>query len=187
VKIDVQQCIGCGAIATPQPCLGTCVDRRLDLVAADQHALAQSAVEVMETTRTQRRDLLDELVRSPLTPSDWQSLRARARSALRQPPAAAAAAVITTWACDSCGRIEAPQPCIGLCVRPAVTMVPATEHQDLLTRAGELADTLARLAVPLRQLAWTTPRPDAWEASVRALRASAVEQVIEADLARIDR
>ena len=68
-----------------------------------------------------------------------------------------------------------------------MTMVPATEHRALLTRARELTEALERAAVPLRQLAWTTPRPGAWEASIRALRASAVEQVIEADLARIDR
>ena len=72
VTIDVLQCIGCGAIATPQPCLGTCVDRRLDLVAADQHALAESAVEAMETTRTLRRALLGEVARSPLAPADWE-------------------------------------------------------------------------------------------------------------------
>ena len=187
MTIDVLQCIGCGAIATPQPCLGTCVDRRLDLVAADQHALAESAVEAMETTRTLRRALLGEVARSPLAPADWELLRARARVALRPPPAATPAAVITTWACDSCGRIEAPQPCIGVCVRPVVTMVPATEHHALLTRARELTEALERASVPLRQLAWTTPRPGAWEASARALRASAVEQVVEADLARIDR
>jgi hypothetical protein len=44
------------------------------------------------------------------------------------------------------------------------------------TAARTLTDALERLAVPLRQVAWTTPRD-------RAASVSAVEQVVEAALA----
>lgn len=158
IEIDVQQCIGCGALSTPEPCLGTCVDRRLDLVPAD-------AAHALEHRLRARRALVEEL--RQLTPATWDALRARARDELRVPLATPDA--ITAWSCDSCGRIEAPQPCIGVCIRPTTPMVDAT-----VTR--EHADALERLAVPLRQLAWTTPRD-------RAASVSAIEQVVEAALA----
>ena len=63
VVIDVQRCIGCGAISTPQPCTGTCVDRRLDLVAADEHAAAVAAVEALERRCALQRALLTEIAR----------------------------------------------------------------------------------------------------------------------------
>ena len=30
---------------------------------------------------------------------------------------------VETWLCTSCGRIEAPRPCLGICVRQQVEMV----------------------------------------------------------------
>lgn len=169
IEIQVQRCIGCGAISTPQTCTGDCADRRLDLVAADEHAVAVAAVDALRERVEEQRAVLA----TPLTPA----LRTRARAALHALPAPPVAAdEITTWACDSCGRIEAPQPCIGVCVRPTTTFVPATVHHELIARARELEAAQSRLAVPLRQLAWTTPRD--WDET-----ASAIEQVIEAALA----
>jgi hypothetical protein len=76
--------------------------------------------------------------------------------------------VITTWACD-CGHIEAPQPCIGVCVRPETPMVEAAEHAAVIERADALRHELERLAPPLRQLAWATPRPGRWAEAAAAL------------------
>lgn len=173
LELQVQRCVGCGAISTPQPCTGDCADRRLDLVDEADHAAAVAAVDALSDWVDEQRALLT----TPLSPATWDLLSARARVALHAPPAQPAAAdELTTWACDSCGRIEAPQPCIGVCVRPTVAFVPASVHHETLADARELAATLDRLAVPLRQLAWTTPRD--WDAT-----ASAIEQVIEAALA----
>src|SRR5689334_21893187 len=106
-------------IETPQPCLGTCIDRRLDLVGAAEHAAAMAAVSALEAALAQRRTLLAHLARS----ADWEALRAPARAALRFRSDLSPGATVTAWACDSCGRIEAPQPCIGVCVRPETPMV----------------------------------------------------------------
>jgi hypothetical protein len=172
VEIQAQRCIGCGAISSPQPCTCDGPEHRLDLVAADEHAAAVAAVEALSDWVEEQQALLT----TPLRRATWDLLRARARVALHAlPPAAVAGEEITTWACDSCGYLEAPQPCIGVCVRPTVSFVPATAHHEVLARARELEAMRDRLAVPLRQLAWTTPRD--WDAT-----ASAIEQVIEAAL-----
>jgi hypothetical protein len=171
--ISVMQCIGCGAISTPQPCLGTCIDRRLDLVAAELHAATLAAVSTLQAASADRRRMVGRLAESELTPGDWGPLRARARAMLRLPAPPEPATVVTTWACDSCVRIEAPQPCIGVCVRPTTAMVPAQDYQAARDELLELIRTLERLAPPLRLLAWVRPRPNRWEASAAALRAAA--------------
>ena len=81
--------------------------------------------------------------------------------------------MIEAWACDSCGRIEAPQPCIGVCIRPETPMVEAAEHRAVLEQAAAIAGELERLAPPVRQLAWATPRRGHAEAGARALQAAA--------------
>src|SRR3954467_9690939 len=112
MTVTVLRCIGCGAIETPQPCLGTCRERRLDLVPADQHAAVVAALAELERALAARRTLLARLVRT----SDLEPLRAPARAALRAVAEPVAGERLTTWACDSCGRVEAPQPCIGVCI-----------------------------------------------------------------------
>ena len=170
--ITVNQCIGCGAIETPQPCLGGCHEHRLDLVPADEHRALLAAVDAYEALLAARRRLLADVERSSLADDEWAELRARARATLHTPPLPEPALELTTWECD-CGHIEAPQPCIGICVRPARAMVPAEDHRALMTRATALASEAERLAPALRQLAWTTPRSDHRDDTATALRAAA--------------
>jgi hypothetical protein len=171
--IIVLVCIGCGAVSTPQPCLGTCIDRRLDLVRADQHAAAVAALTALEAALAERRTLVERLARSAPAEAEWEPLRARARASLRGEGAPDPGDVITTWACDSCGRIEAPQPCIGVCIRPETPMVTAAEHADVLEQAGAVAHELERLAPPVRQLAWVTPRSGRLAEAASAVQAAA--------------
>ena len=171
--ISVQECIGCGAISTPQPCLGTCVDRRLELVRAGEHAAAVTALAGLERSCDDLRTLVERLARVAPAEDEWEPLRARARGALRGADELSPADVVTAWACDSCGRIEAPQPCIGVCIRPETAMVPAAEHQAVLDRAAVARSERGRLAPPVRQLAWSTPRAGRFQDAARALQAAA--------------
>lgn len=173
--ITVNQCIGCGAIETPQPCMGGCHEHRLDLVPAEEHEAARTAAEALATLVHERRTLLADLERSSLADVEWAALRTRARAALHTPPLPEPALEITTWKCD-CGHIEAPQPCIGVCVRPERAMVPAAEHRAVHTHAAALAAEAERLAPALRQLAWTTPRAHHRDDTARALRALAQQE-----------
>jgi hypothetical protein len=67
------------------------------------------------------------------------------------------------WQCIGCGRIDGPQPCIGICRDRKVELVDAAELDRAQARIAEL-ETL------LHVLAHTTPHADAWERSWRQLQ-----------------
>jgi hypothetical protein len=101
---------------------------------------------------------------------------------------------IPAWQCIGCGRIEAPQTCIGVCQDRRVELVYASEHAETeaelaaVRSALEAAErardaTLAKLATTVRErdaldavtrrLAFSRPRSGEWERSYRALQAQA--------------
>lgn len=84
---------------------------------------------------------------------------------------------VKAWQCIGCGKIEAPQTCVGVCQDRRVEFVYADEHVAALSRLhGELQrerERTARLAALLRRLAGTTPHPGEWERSYRTLAAQA--------------
>jgi len=91
---------------------------------------------------------------------------------------------VKAWQCIGCGKIEAPQPCIGVCQDRKVQFVYAEDYEEALVQtrqAIERANTLHKL---VRQLALTTPRDGEWEQCYRALQRRA--QRIVADLATED-
>jgi hypothetical protein len=69
----------------------------------------------------------------------------------------------TAWQCIGCGRIESPQPCIGVCRDRAAEFVDAADYDRLAAHA-------AALEALVRQLAATTPRKGEWERSYRVLQ-----------------
>lgn len=80
---------------------------------------------------------------------------------------------VTAWQCIGCGKIEAPQTCIGVCQDRRVEFVYAFEHEEALAqlaRARRQAEALGALA---RQLAWATPHDGEWERSYRAMQSQA--------------
>jgi hypothetical protein len=80
---------------------------------------------------------------------------------------------ITAWRCIGCGKIEAPQPCIGVCQDRKVDLVDAVDY-DQATADGSAARSQAEdLARLVRRLAHTTPSDGEWERSYRALQAQA--------------
>jgi hypothetical protein len=95
---------------------------------------------------------------------------------------------IQAWQCIGCGRLEAPQNCIGVCQDRKVELVDAAVYDDLHRRLLAQQETCGRLRALVRQLAWSTPRPDAWERSYRALqdRARALLDEIEQTVASTD-
>ncbi|MEO6929737.1 MAG: hypothetical protein ABI190_11280 [Casimicrobiaceae bacterium] len=77
---------------------------------------------------------------------------------------------VKAWQCIGCGRIEAPQTCIGICEYRKVDFVHADEYGALLaeaTVARQRQDLLVTLA---RKLAHTTPRDGQWDRSYRAMQ-----------------
>ena len=75
------------------------------------------------------------------------------------------------WRCIGCGKVDAPQPCVGVCQDRKVELVLAGDYDALLARTQELESALALIAR-------ITPRDGEWEASWRALQERA-RQVLE--------
>lgn len=89
-----------------------------------------------------------------------------------QPTASEAGPVehIRAWRCIGCGKIEAPQPCIGICQDVAISLVDADAYDDTEALARGVRCEVAELSTLVRRLAFTTPRDGEWERSYRALQ-----------------
>jgi hypothetical protein len=74
------------------------------------------------------------------------------------------------WQCIGCGRIEAPQPCIGICQDRKVELVYASELAASNALCGQARARAEALLALVRRIALTTPRDGAWERSYRALQ-----------------
>ena len=94
---------------------------------------------------------------------------------------------IQAWQCIGCGRLEAPQNCIGVCQDRKIELVDARMYDDLQGRLDAESVKSGRLLALVQQLAWSKPRPDAWERSYLALQAQAralveeIRKVAQAD------
>jgi hypothetical protein len=77
--------------------------------------------------------------------------------------AAATTERIKAWQCIGCGKIDAHQPCMGICQDQKVDLVYASDYDRLLAQTAQL-ETLINL------LARTTPRAGEWEHSYRLLQ-----------------
>lgn len=75
---------------------------------------------------------------------------------------------IKAWECIGCGRVEAPQPCLGICQDRAVELVHAEAYRRLKGDNAKMRELILRLAR-------TSPREGAWESGYRALQKRAAE------------
>jgi hypothetical protein len=77
---------------------------------------------------------------------------------------------ISAWQCTGCGRIEGPQPCVGVCQDKKVTFVSSEAYDATFARLREAEARLAALESLARRMALSTPRRGEWEKSYRALQ-----------------
>jgi hypothetical protein len=80
---------------------------------------------------------------------------------------------ITAWECIGCGRIEAAQPCIGICQDRRIELVRAADYNETVSQLSALRVRMEELDALARQLARTTPRPGFWEHTYRVLQSRA--------------
>ena len=73
---------------------------------------------------------------------------------------------LTAWRCIGCGKLDAPQPCIGVCKDRKVELVDALAYDAL-------RDELAQLERFVRFIASVKPRPEAVGATLEAFRREA--------------
>jgi hypothetical protein len=84
---------------------------------------------------------------------------------------AARPVVATTWWCPACDRIEAPQPCIGVCVRRPEPMVASEMYDSVDAEAVAAAERARPLLRALRLAATVTPRDGRYAETWAALAA----------------
>lgn len=80
---------------------------------------------------------------------------------------------LTAWRCIGCGKVEAPQPCIGVCSDRKVELVEARDYDMALARIARVEAERDRLLEFLRMMARNKPHEDCWESSYRHLQALA--------------
>ena len=77
---------------------------------------------------------------------------------------------VNAWQCIGCGRIEAPQTCVGICEYRKVQFVNVFAHEQALAAAVAARREADILGVVVRQLAHTSPRQGECERSYEALQ-----------------
>ena len=184
-RLTIPSCIGCGAMREDETCPVPCAERRVELVrGGDYDRLAAAATACRARVRGLRA-VVGELARTEPAHGEWQAayteLQQSARSALRRfsPPGGtpddpfSAAPAVVVWRCPDCGGVDAPQPCIGVCIWRPAQWVDAASYEAERCRA--LADRRAERSLIglLRTLAFTTPRTGKWERNWRALQSRA--------------
>jgi len=90
---------------------------------------------------------------------------------------------IQAWQCIGCGKIEAPQPCIGVCRDRKVLFIGKDEHEAALAEIARLREQLQSAASRLRRFGLAAPRAGQWEAAYTALRDEARALIAQLDAA----
>jgi len=80
---------------------------------------------------------------------------------------------LKAWQCIGCGKIEAPQTCIGVCQDRRVEFVYASDHKELLAQLRATQRHALAASAVLRRLASTMPHDREWERSYRAIQEQA--------------
>ena len=184
-RLAVPTCVGCGAMSRPGTCETGCAEHKLVLIrAAALDALTNAERQILANTTalaSPAEHLLDRRTATEGWLAAFASVQEQARTALRSAPddPAVAAELDTpaepavTWWCNRCGGIDAPQPCLGICVWRTVEWAHDSTYEDVRERVLAERRTEQRLRALLRGLACTTPHHGQHERSWRAFAAGA--------------
>lgn len=84
--ISAWQCIGCGKLDAPRPCVGVCEDRKVDLVRAHDYEVAVAQLQQAQARVAELLALTRLLATTTPTAQHWQrtylALQRRARALL---------------------------------------------------------------------------------------------------------
>lgn len=184
-RLTIPACIGCGAMRQDHSCPAACSEYRLELVRGSDYDQLTRAAAACRARILGLRAVVAELARTGPGPGEWkaayEALQRSARSALRRfKPAPAGrddplspADTVVVWRCQDCGGLDAPQPCIDVCIWVPAVWVDATWHESVRSRAAADREAERSLAGLLGRLAFATPRAGQWEQNLRALQVQA--------------
>ena len=80
---------------------------------------------------------------------------------------------IEAWQCIGCGKLEAPQPCIGVCQDKKIELIDAALCDRIEEQLKQARRQRALLKGLVQQLAYATPHDGQWESSYRYLQRQA--------------
>ena len=185
-RLSIPGCIGCGAMRQYESCAGACRERRLELVSGGDYDELTAAAAACRVRIEGLWAVVGELARTEPGPGEWrvayQAARQSARSALRRfRPAAGGrgdellspAEIVIVWQCQDCGGVDAPQPCIDVCIWGPADWVAAASYESERSRAAVDREVEQSLAGLLRRFASATPRDGQWERSWHAFQSQA--------------
>lgn len=169
--LPVATCIGCGARSHEAQCSDGCTDLPLDLVDVDDLVAIATRAEALEERVAELREVARALIDEPV---DWTGSQERARAAvLIAVPAAPEVDVIEGWGCPRCGRVDAPQPCLGICVRRPGLVADIAEYREYAAQAQRTAEVDRTLSAFVHVVGGVHPRPGREQQTVESLRARA--------------
>ena len=160
-------------------CETGCTEQKLELVrAAASDTLSEVAARASahaEAFSAVARELLDEA-----TPERYRGLQAQAHDALARYPDtdheeewAQPSEPAITWWCERCGGLDAPQPCLGICVWRPVEWVNRSVYERAREQAFAARARERDLRRLLRRIAAVTPRAEQLDDNWRAFEAEA--------------
>jgi hypothetical protein len=170
-------------------CAGGCVEHTLQLVPAAQYdllaAFASSARVRAEAVDAVAEELASRQPRAEEWESAYRSVQDIAQITLRRYPEIDSQDIdwdeqiefATTWWCPGCGGIDAPQPCLGICVWREIEWVNRTSYFEVRARVLTDRDTERCLRGLVRRVASVTPRAGQWERGWHAMEAQARESL----------
>jgi hypothetical protein len=163
-------------------CESGCSENKLDLVRAVDLDIITALTSEIGVRVSAYRILAEELATTQPGPGEhetaYRSLQTAARAVLRRYAANDQQRLdepdrATTWWCSGCGGIDAPQPCLGICIWRRVDWVNAQIYDREHKSAVAGRDTELRLRALLRPVASITPRERHWKLGWRTMRAQA--------------
>jgi hypothetical protein len=184
-RVTVPTCIGCGAMSQVGTCERGCSEHKLELVPAGHYDHLTAVATEARIRAEALNAVADQLATRQPGPEDYQdayrSVQQAARLTLRAYPhdrsededSDQPADPTITWWCAECGGIDAPQPCLGICIWRRVEWVNAALYEQQRARLIADRDTEQRLRLLLRLVASVTPRDGQWERGWHALQAHA--------------
>ena len=175
--LPVATCIGCGARSHNAECADGCTDLPLDLVDVDDLVAIATRAEALDERVAELREVARALAEA--APVDWPTVRDRARAAVRiAVPEAPEIDVIEGWGCPRCGRVDAPQQCLGICIRRPGLVADITEYREYAAHAQRMAESDRTLSAFAHIVGGVHPRPGREQQTVEGLRPRA-RQLLE--------
>lgn len=175
-------------MSQPGTCDRGCSEDKLELVDAIDHDAITGIASAARNRANAYRAVTEDLATRRPGPQEYEiayrSLQDRARAVLRlyphddtqrMPDPDEPVGRATTWWCEQCGGIDAPQPCLGICIWRHIKWVNADLYNHQRSRALALRHTELRLRALMQRLASITPRERYWKLGWRVIQAQAQE------------